>query len=166
MFVPRATEDDRGVFVKSFHETLFASQGIHFTTREEFYSTSKKDVLRGMHFQKPPHDHAKLVTCLRGRIQDVLLDLRKNQPTFGHSWAVELSEQNHQVLYIPAGLAHGFIALDGEALVHYKTTSVHNPENDVGILWDSFDFTWPVKHPILSKRDLSFPRWRETESPF
>ena len=166
VFCPRVALDERGSFVKSFHEGFFAGHGIQFTTREEFYSVSKKDVLRGMHFQAPPAQHSKLVTCLGGKILDVVLDLRSASPTFGRSWATELSEENHQVIYIPEGMAHGFYTLSAQSLVHYKTTSMHSPEHDRGIRWDSFSFNWPGATPILSARDDSFPAFSAFDSPF
>jgi dTDP-4-dehydrorhamnose 3,5-epimerase len=166
VYLPSVTRDHRGFFVKTFHDLTFARQGVQFTLKEEFYSVSTRDVLRGMHFQIPPHDHAKMVTCFRGRVLDVLLDLRRSHPTYGKTWSTELSEDNHAVLYIPSGVAHGFLVLSEEALVHYKTSSVHQPASDKGIRWDSFGHAWPVKDPILSERDKKFPGLAEFQSPF
>jgi dTDP-4-dehydrorhamnose 3,5-epimerase len=166
VFCPAVARDRRGLFVKTYHQGQFAEQGVNFETREEFFSISGKNVLRGMHFQIPPHDHAKLVTCLRGRILDVLVDLRRSEPTYRTAWSAELTEENRRVLYIPSGLAHGFLSLTDDALVHYKTTTVHSPEHDAGIRWDSFGFPWPTANPVLSARDAAFPVMNDFESPF
>jgi dTDP-4-dehydrorhamnose 3,5-epimerase len=163
---PRLFADHRGIFVKTFHEPLFRELGIAFQPREEFYSTSAKDVLRGMHFQLPPCAHAKLVYCPAGRVLDVALDLRRNSATYGRAFARELSAANRELLFIPAGFAHGFLALADDALLVYKTDAVHSPAHDTGIAWNSFGFAWPVANPILSERDRKFPAWGEFQSPF
>lgn len=165
-FTPRYFEDHRGIFLKTFHAEMFAEAGIHFELREEFFSVSKRGVLRGMHFQVPPAAHAKLVVCLKGKVLDVVVDLRRQEPTYGSFWAGELSEENGKVVYIPEGMAHGFLSLSEDALVHYKTSSVYNPQCDAGIRWDSFGFSWPVGAPILSQRDQSFPKLEAFVTPF
>ncbi len=155
---PKIFEDARGDFVKTFHLGLFCELGIDFKPVEEFFSTSRKNVLRGMHFQLPPHDHAKLVYCVRGRVLDVIVDLRRGAPTFGKAFSVELSMGNRQQLYIPSGLAHGFLSLEDDSVMVYKTTSVHAPSHDAGIRWDSFGFDWGTPEGlIISERDKSFP---------
>src|SRR5436190_19139025 len=98
LFEPRVFRDGRGDFVKTFHSGAYRDLGIKFIVEEEFYSVSKKNVLRGMHFQLPPHDHAKIVYCVAGRVLDVLLDLRKNSPTFGRSMSVEMGVGDHRIL--------------------------------------------------------------------
>jgi dTDP-4-dehydrorhamnose 3,5-epimerase len=166
VYTPRIVEDDRGFFVKTFHEKVFADAGIDFKLREEFYSSSRKNVLRGMHFQFPPFEHAKLVTCLSGQVLDVLVDLRRQQPSYGRSCSIELSQRDRRVLYIPPGFAHGFVSLSEGALVHYKTDAVYSPDHDTGIRWNSFGFKWPVSTPITSRRDSGFPSLAEFDSPF
>lgn len=162
---PNVFEDARGSFVKTYHEELFASFGIKFTPKEEFFSVSRKDVLRGMHFQLPPAAHAKLVYCPVGRVLDVVLDLRASvQP--GRFISRELSASNREMLYIARGCAHGFLALDDESLMVYQTSTVHSPSHDAGVLWNSFGFDWPIKRPVLSDRDKSFPALRDFKSPF
>ncbi len=166
---PFVFEDARGNFVKPFHEDQLAAHGIHMTLREEFFSTSSAGVLRGMHFQVPPHAHQKLVYCITGRVTDVLLDLRKNSPTFGESAAFALSAANRHVVFIPAGLAHGFLSLEDDSCLVYKTDCVHSPDSDGGILWDSFGFHWPLsgnREAIISERDLKHPRFPDFDSPF
>jgi dTDP-4-dehydrorhamnose 3,5-epimerase/CDP-3, 6-dideoxy-D-glycero-D-glycero-4-hexulose-5-epimerase len=162
---PVKFKDHRGVFVKTFHELLFKEAGVVFETREEFYSVSTKDTLRGMHFQIPPHDHDKLVYCTRGRVLDVLLDLRAG-PSFGKSVSVELSAENMLELFIPKGIAHGFLSLSDESLMLYKTSTFHNPQYDRGIRWNSFGFDWGLRAPITSKRDDEHPEFAAFETPF
>lgn len=164
---PDQYADARGRFVKTFHESLWRELGIppiHFA--EEFWTVSAKNVLRGMHFQIPPCDHQKIVACLSGRVLDVLLDLRKERATFRQTWACELSQENAQILIIPKGVAHGFLSLSDNSLVHYKTTTVHSPEHDKGIKWNSFGFDWPHESPMISSRDRAFPAFDEFNSPF
>lgn len=163
---PRLFVDHRGVFVKTFHETLFRELGVAFQPREEFYSTSAKNVLRGMHFQLPPAAHAKLVYCLYGRVLDVVLDLRRNSATYGRVFTCELNAANRELLFIPVGFAHGFLSLADESLMVYKADAVHSPAHDVGIAWDSFGLDWPIGQPILSERDRKFPAWAAFKSPF
>jgi len=158
--------DHRGNFVKSFHIGQFKELGIAFLPIEEFYSTSHLGVLRGMHFQLPPHDHAKLVFCIRGRGLDVFVDLRKDKGTFGRFASAELSAGNHHIMYLPAGIAHGFLALEADSVMVYKTSTVHAPSHDTGIRWDSFGFDWGITDPVISTRDAAFPRLEEFVSPF
>lgn len=165
---PFAQEDRRGSFVKPFHEGQLAEFGIAMRIREEFFSKSARGVLRGMHFQVPPHAHQKLVYCIKGKVLDVVLDLRRSSPRFGRWASFELSEENRYVVHIPVGFAHGFLSLsDGSCLV-YKTDSVHAPDSDRGVRWDSFGFEWPglASPPSLSDRDANHPPLRSFESPF
>lgn len=164
---PFIHRDPRGDFVKPFHEGQLRALGIEFTLREEFFSTSAKGVVRGMHFQLPPHQHHKLVYCIAGRVLDVVLDLRKDSATFGQAAGVELSAENHYVISIPAGFAHGFASLEDGSCLVYKTDAVHAQSHDAGIRWDSFGFPWPLTTgPILSPRDAAFPSLADFDSPF
>lgn len=163
---PRVFQDDRGLFIKIFHEQTFKESGLSCDFKEVFYSTSMKDVIRGMHFQIPPQDHAKLVYVVSGKIFDVVLDIRKNSPTFGKCLSVELSDDNKKSIYIPSGFAHGFCVLSDEATVIYMQTTMHSPEHDSGIRWDSFGMEWGIKNPILSQRDKNFPELKKFDSPF
>ena len=163
---PRIFRDERGSFVKTFHAGQFRELGLDFEPHEEFFSVSARGVLRGMHFQLPPAAHAKLVYCIVGSALDVVLDLRNNSPTFGRSCARELSATNREMFFIPAGFAHGFLALEDGATMVYQTSTVHSPAHDAGVRWDSFGFDWPVKTPALSERDKKFPVLRDFSSPF
>lgn len=161
-----AFSDNRGSFVKIFNEPDFSRQGLDFTLKESYYSFSKKDVIRGMHFQLPPHQHTKIVCCPRGAILDVALDLRRSSPTYGQFYATELSATNHQALLIPEGFAHGFKSLTDDAMTLYLVSSAYEPDADTGILYNSFGMDWTTPQPIVSDRDLLFPAWSDWNSPF
>jgi len=165
---PRVFTDGRGKFVKTYHEPTFREHGCEFEQKEAMYSLSKRGVLRGMHFQTPPAEHAKLVYCLAGSIMDVVVDIRRGSPTYGKFHAERLSGENHRGLLIPAGFAHGFLALEDNSLVAYSSTCAYVAENDVGIRWDSFGYDWPVVGEAreLSARDEEHPRLEDFASPF
>ncbi len=159
-------DDHRGNFTKTFQDSFFKQAGIGFDLRESYFSLSHKQVIRGMHFQLPPHDHAKVVYCPLGSILDVLIDLRKESDTYGQHYAAELSAANHRAYYIPKGFAHGFKALSDNAMTYYLVSSEYNQQHDTGIRYDSFGFDWEYVTPILSERDLSFPALKDFDSPF
>ena len=161
-----AFPDERGLFVKTFHDTSLHAAGIDFVLRESYYSISKKNVIRGMHFQTPPHEHSKIVFCPQGAILDVMLDMRKASPTFGGYHAEELSAANSRACYIPAGFAHGFKALTDGAMTYYLVTSEYHKECDAGIRWDSFGFDWNCPSPVMSERDKSFGTLADFQTPF
>jgi dTDP-4-dehydrorhamnose 3,5-epimerase len=148
--------DQRGVFVKTYNHVAWEKFGVHFEMREEFYSSSRQNVIRGMHFQVPPYAHDKVVYCLTGSVLDVLLDLRPGA-NYGRAVSVTLSSENGQILFIPAGVAHGFKALRDDSLLVYKTSTVHVPDCDQAIRWNSFGFDWGTDQPILSERDRGHP---------
>lgn len=159
-------KDSRGAFVKIFQESFFRERGLECDFKENYYTRSKEDVIRGMHFQVPPHDHAKLVTVIHGTILDVILDLRKEAPTFGKYETFELSRENRKSIYIPRGFAHGFTVLGESAIAYYMVTTEYSAAHDCGIRYDSFGFDWPVANPIVSDRDKAFPVFSEFKSPF
>lgn len=161
-----AFTDDRGLFVKTFHDTTLQDADIHFRLKESYFSLSKKDVIRGMHFQLPPYEHAKIVFCPKGAILDVVVDLRKGSVTYGEHFAQELSAGNHLAYYIPEGCAHGFKALTDDAMTYYLVSSEYNKEHDTGIRYDSFGFDWGVQEPVVSVRDLSFQTLEAFDTPF
>ena len=161
-----AFADARGTFVKTFHETILKEEGINFVLRESYFSLSKKDVIRGMHFQLPPHHHAKIVFCPQGAILDVIVDLRKSSPTYGQHFAHELSAENHLAYFIPEGFAHGFKSLTDDAITYYLVSSEYSQQHDTGIRYDSIGYGWGVDAPIISERDLSFVNMKEFDSPF
>lgn len=149
--------DTRGDFTKLFHSKALLSQGIDFTPAESFLTRSKGGVIRGMHFQVGEAAHDKLVCCPKGRVIDVVVDVRPGSPMFNKPLAVELSEGRNTALLIGKGYAHGFLAIDDDNWMLYYTSTVHCPALDRGVLWSSISFDWPVKEPILSERDSSHP---------
>jgi dTDP-4-dehydrorhamnose 3,5-epimerase len=163
---PRIAADARGRFVKVMHAEFFAAHGMRPDFREQYYSVSTRGVLRGFHFQVPPMEHVKLVTCLSGRVMDVVVDLRRGSPQFGNHEIIDLSEEAGTILYIPVGCAHGFLTLSESATLFYDVSSVYAPEYDRGIRWDSARVAWPVADAIISPRDRSLPPLAEFDSPF
>jgi dTDP-4-dehydrorhamnose 3,5-epimerase len=158
--------DPRGTFVKTFHAPRFDALGLRTDWREEYFSTSASGVVRGMHFQLPPADHAKMVFCLTGEVLDVVVDLRRGSPAYGQARGFTLSGANGRGLYLPTGCAHGFVSRAPDSGMYYKVTSVHSPDHDRGIAWDSIGFDWPVDAPSLSDRDHRHPRLADFDSPF
>lgn len=163
---PSRFVDGRGSFVKSFHAGEFAEMGLRTDWTEQFHSVSRRGVLRGLHFQLPPFDHAKLVYCPQGEVWDVAVDLRVGSPAFGCHASVRLSGEAGNMLYLPSGLAHGFLALSHEALMVYNVTSVHAPSHDSGIHWGSAGVAWPHPPELVSPRDSALPRLEGFDSPF
>jgi len=158
-------EDDRGFFIKHFEKERLASMGVAFETWETFYSSSQKGVIRGMHFQEPPMDQDKIVHCMRGKILDVLLDLRKGE-NYGKVVSIVLDSKVPQTLFIPKGIAHGFLSLEEESWVSYSVSSAYDSHRDRGIHWNSFGFDWGVKEPIVSSRDQGHTAFSEYQSDF
>jgi dTDP-4-dehydrorhamnose 3,5-epimerase len=154
---PHLFMDERGSFVKTFHHDVFQQHGLETEWREEYYSVSRKGVLRGMHFQTPPSDHAKLVYCTAGRVLDAVLDLRIGSPTYHRHLLIELDAETARMLYLPKGVAHAFYTLSESATMMYKVSTVYAPTCDTGILWNSAGIPWPDSHPVVSKRDSTLP---------
>lgn len=159
-------QDNRGGFQKLFNYDFFKANELEVDFKEFYYSVNKKDVLRGMHFQLPPFDHAKLVYVSKGRIKDVVVDIRKQSGTFGRCFAIELDEHKAQYLYIPKGFAHGFLSLEEGSIVNYAQTSCYSKDHDCGILHNSIGFDWQIENPIVSSRDLTFETLQAFQSPF
>mgnify|MGYP000580596476 CR=1 FL=1 len=158
--------DDRGVFVKTLHKATLEKSGLKSDFQESFYSTNNAGVIRGMHFQHPPMDHAKIVYCTSGKLTDVILDIRLGSPTYGKSICVELTGSNYKAVYMPSGVAHGFEVLEDNTTMVYLTSTMHDSESDDGIRYDSFGFEWTNSSPLMSARDLDFKSLEDFESPF
>ncbi len=163
---PKILDDTRGRFIKTFHTGFFQELGLPVDWCEEFYSISKKGVLRGMHYQASPKEHHKMIYCLSGQIFDVILDLRDGSPTYGSFVSIEMSAENGEILIIPPGFAHGFCALSDEVIMQYKVNSIYSPEHDTGILWNSFGCSWPYDRPIISDRDTKLLPLSSINPPF
>lgn len=155
-------QDARGLFIKTFHSAEFLKYGLEVDFKEEYYSVSAKNVLRGMHFQKSPADHAKVVYCAAGKVQDVVLDLRKDSPSYGGYDSFDLSANDGQLIYISKGLAHGFLSLEDNSILVYKVSTLYSAEHDSGILWNSFGADWKLNgNLIISDRDKMFKQMDE-----
>ncbi|ONN27377.1 dTDP-4-dehydrorhamnose 3,5-epimerase [Thermosipho affectus] len=164
---PTVFGDNRGFFMESWNKKEFSEIGLDIDFVQDNHSRSKKDVLRGLHFQVK-YPQGKLVRVVRGIVFDVAVDLRKNSPTFGKWYGVILSEENKKMFYIPEGFAHGFLVLSDEADFLYKTTEYYYPEYDAGVIWNDPDINikWPfeeygIKEPILSEKDKKLPQLKE-----
>ena len=162
---PRAFPDERGFFMESYKQSDFEKAGILGPFVQDNHSRSKRGVLRGLHFQRPPYAQGKLVRVSRGRAWDVAVDLREGSSTFGKYFALELSEFNRLMLWIPAGFAHGFLSLEDDTELQYKCTAEYNAASDGGLRWNDPDIAiaWPDIGipPIVSAKDAALPTLRE-----
>ncbi len=162
---PRVFPDDRGFFLESYKESDFARAGISFHFVQDNHSLSIRNVIRGLHFQRAPRSQGKLVRVMRGKVWDVAVDLRKGSPTFTRWMSIELSDENNRMLFIPAGFAHGFLALTDDVHLLYKCTEEYDAALDGGIRWDDPDvgIAWPVQDPVVSGKDRKLPYLKELE---
>lgn len=167
---PRVFSDARGYFFESFSQREFDQKVRKINFVQDNESKSCYGVMRGLHFQAPPFSQSKLVRCVRGRVLDVALDIRRGSPTYGQHVAVELSEDNHRQFFIPRGFAHGFSVLSETAVFQYKCDNFYHPEADGGIsiLDSSLGIDWRIltEHAILSDKDTKHPLLKDFESPF
>ncbi|MBI1222132.1 MAG: dTDP-4-dehydrorhamnose 3,5-epimerase [Bacteroidetes bacterium] len=165
---PRVFYDERGYFFESYNRDSFIKAGIDEVFLQDNQSLSQKGAVRGLHFQAPPFAQGKLVRVTRGAVYDVIVDIRKNSPTYGRHFGIELNEENFTMLWIPAGFAHGFSTLKDNTLFQYKCTQVYNKPSEGGLLWNDKDLNidWKVNEPILSEKDLLNPGLKEFNSPF
>jgi dTDP-4-dehydrorhamnose 3,5-epimerase len=168
-FIPRVFGDDRGVFFETFSARLMAEAGASVQWVQDNQSVSKKGVLRGLHFQRPPHAQAKLVRVARGRALDVAVDLRPGSPTYGQHQLVELTTERANMLYIPVGFAHGFMALEEDTIFLYKCSDYYAPATEGGLRWDDPDLNinWGTEvKPLVSAKDEELPYFKDFDSPF
>ena len=167
---PRIFADNRGYFYEVFTERDFAEQvcPIHFVQQNE--AKSSYGVVRGLHFQLPPHAQSKLVRVTKGRVLDVVVDIRRSSPTFGRHIAVELSDENHLQLFIPRGFAHGYSVLSDEAVMEYQCDNYYAPQSEGGVLWNDavLAIDWQVETDkiILSEKDKHYPTLAECNNLF
>ena len=167
---PRIFKDSRGYFFESFSKREFDEKVGHVDFVQDNESCSTKGVMRGLHFQRPPFAQAKLVRCVKGRVLDVAVDIRKGSPTYGKHVAVELTEDNHRQFFIPRGFAHGFAVLSDVAVFQYKCDNYYHPEADGGIsiVDPSLGIDWQLdpSQAILSDKDTRHPLLADFDSPF
>jgi dTDP-4-dehydrorhamnose 3,5-epimerase len=165
---PERRGDGRGFFAETYRASTFDEAGIRGPFVQDNLARSGARVLRGLHYQLPPHAQGKLVQVVRGAVFDVAVDLRRASPTFGRWVGCELSADTGELLWVPPGFAHGYAVLSDGADLLYKVTSEYRAELDRGVRWDDpgIGVTWPLADPVLSPRDLTLPLLSEVESPF
>jgi dTDP-4-dehydrorhamnose 3,5-epimerase len=166
---PKVFGDHRGWFVESYNKKVFFNHGISIEFNQDNHSLSKeKGVLRGLHFQNDPSAQTKLVRCTRGKIWDVAVDLRKSSPTYLKWFGIELTSENHKMLFIPQGFAHGFITLEENTEVQYKVDNFYDPNTDRSIKYDDPDIgiNWPLDDVVLSEKDKKAPYLKDSDVNF
>ena len=168
-FTPRRFADARGYFAETYSARALAAAGITDVFVQDNQSVSARGVLRGLHFQKPPHAQAKLVRVVTGRALDIAVDLRPNSPTFGQHHSVILDAAIGNTFYIPIGFAHGFLALEDNTLLFYKCTDYYHPETEGALRWNdpALNIDWgDLVEPLVSEKDAAAPLLSEVGSPF
>lgn len=167
---PRLFGDHRGWFMETFNSKSLKELGIvHEFIQDNHSYSAEVNTLRGLHYQLEPKSQTKLVRCTKGSIFDVAVDIRKNSPTYGEWFGIELSAENKKQLLVPKGFAHGFLTLTNDVEVQYKVDELYSPEHDRGIIWDdlSIGIKWPsTKQPILSDKDQKAPQLKDAENNF
>jgi dTDP-4-dehydrorhamnose 3,5-epimerase len=157
---PQPLQDHRGFFARTWCRKEYEAHGLDARIAQCSISyNARKGTLRGMHFQKPPQEEIKVVCCTRGALYDVIIDLRAESPSFAQHLAVELTQHNRRMLYIPAGFAHGFQTLEDDTEVSYQMSEFYRPESACGVRWNdpAFNIAWPIRPPIILERDASYP---------
>lgn len=165
---PKVFADHRGHFFESFRSDFFTSHGIDADFVQDNQSLSNKGILRGLHFQRPPHAQDKLVRVVAGAVLDVVVDIRRSSPAYGRSFSIELTASNFLMVFIPKGYAHGFVTLEDATIFQYRCTDYYHPETEGGILWSSpsLNINWNTEDPVLSDKDKVHPDFSVFESPF
>lgn len=165
---PRVFGDDRGYFFESFNAEKFQEAGLETQFLQDNQSLSSRGVLRGLHFQRPPHAQGKLVRVIKGAVLDVAVDIRKGSPTYGQHHKLELNAENKLQFYIPPGFAHGFATLADDTVFCYKCTDLYHPEMEGSIAWNDpgLSIDWQLENPVLSAKDQQSPDFASFESPF
>ena len=168
LITPKIFEDERGFFLESYNQKVFAENNIKVNFVQDNHSFSYKGVLRGLHFQTEPHAQDKLIRVITGKVWDVAVDIRKDSKTFSQWEAVELSAENKKILFIPKGFAHGFLTLSDTADFLYKVSNFYSARHDRGIIWDDPDIgiNWPIQKPILSEKDQKYPKLKALKNCF
>lgn len=165
---PKVFEDERGYFFESYNQKLFSSAGLNLNFVQDNQSLSQKGVLRGLHFQNTPHAQGKLVRVITGAVFDVAVDIRKNSPTYGQWFGIELTEKNKWMMYVPEGFAHGFLTLADNTIFSYKCTNFYNKFSEECILWNDTDINvqWNFSNPLLSSKDMEGKLFKDFKSSF
>jgi len=165
---PSVFEDERGYFFESFNNEVFMKAGLQLNFVQDNQSLSQKGVLRGLHFQNPPYAQGKLVRVITGAVYDVAVDIRKNSPTYGRYFGMELTEKNKWMMYIPEGFAHGFATLENNTVFSYKCTNYYHKASEDCLLWNdpTIGIQWNVTDPVLSEKDKTGKLLNDFQSLF
>ncbi len=165
---PKVWNDERGYFYESFRDDFFKTNHAPINFIQDNQSLSQKGTIRGLHFQAPPYEQAKLVRVLQGAVLDVVVDIRKNSPTYGQSFSVELTSKNHLQFFVPAGFAHGFSTLEDNTIFCYKCSNYYHKAAEGGIRFNDLDLgiDWKVEGKYISEKDYELPTFKEFVSPF
>lgn len=165
---PKVFADHRGHFYESYRTDFFSQKGLDIDFVQDNQSLSNKGILRGLHFQAPPHAQDKLVRVVAGAVLDVVVDIRKDSPTYGKSFSAELTAENFLMMFIPKGFAHGFETLSDNTIFQYKCSDYYAPSAEGGILWNSpsLNINWGIDQPVLSEKDTKHPDFKDFVSPF
>ena len=169
IFETEVFRDDRGYFMEFYNENKFNHNVLaNFSFKQDNISCSKKNVLRGLHFQSPPYDQGKLIQVLNGRVVDVVVDLRRGSKSFGKHMKIELSSDNCKQLWVPPGFAHGFLTLEDDTLFSYKWTNHYSKNHEMDLLWNDEDLNieWGIENPIISEKDKQATKFQDLNSPF
>ncbi len=167
LITPNVFGDERGYFMETYNQNRL-NKVIKIPFVQDNESLSQKDVLRGLHYQKPPFAQAKLIRVIFGSILDVALDIRKNSETYGQHFKHVLSSDNRKQLYVPAGFAHGFLCLEDDTIVNYKCSEFYNKDSEASLLWNDTDLNidWGMKDPILAEKDKLAEKFSTFDNPF
>jgi dTDP-4-dehydrorhamnose 3,5-epimerase len=167
---PKIWKDDRGYFYESYNKQRFDDAGINANFVQDNQSLSQKGTLRGLHAQSNPHAQGKLVRVIKGKVIDVAVDIRKSSETYGQHVALELSADNHHMLWVPPGFLHGFVTIEDDTIFTYKVTSLYNKSSEFGIVWNdselNIDWGIAAEEIILSEKDKVLPLFKNLTSPF
>lgn len=165
---PQVFKDSRGYFFESYQAEKYKQVGIPGDFVQDNLSFSSRNVIRGLHFQNPPYAQGKLVSVVKGKVLDVVVDIREGSPTYGRHFAIELSDENHLQLWIPVGFAHGFAVLSDYAVFSYKCTNFYHQPSEGGIIYNDPDIQidWKIENPILSEKDLQLQNLRDFKTKF
>lgn len=169
---PKVWKDNRGYFYESYNAKLFADAGITSNFVQDNQSFSEKGALRGLHAQKAPFAQGKLVRVIQGSVLDIAVDIRKESPTYGQHFSIELSGENHKQLWIPAGFLHGFLTLEDNTIFTYKVSNYYDKSSEIGVMWNDADLNinWSTELPkeqfLLSEKDQILPLFKDFSSPF
>lgn len=165
---PKIFKDSRGYFLETFQNAKYKDIGILEDFVQDNLSFSTKNVIRGLHFQNPPYAQGKLVSVIKGKVLDVVVDIREGSPTYGQHFSIELSDENHLQLWIPVGFAHGFSVLSDFAYFSYKCTNYYHQPSEEGLIYNDpvLNIDWRVENPIISEKDLQLQKFSDFKTQF